>query len=513
MSKQYNRSSKYSRGVGEVRRRALQAGLIAGLVVLHATPSRAEAIAPRPVRFAAGSTTLCVVDAARGFDEAGGVVDGQRLIVVEAWYPIDQRATRHHPLVTFADYFAADRELMLRTERNLLSRSGFAEDVIVANLAIAEQVFSTPRGSYRDAPLSRRGGPFPVVLYSHGTLQQRFTNDALAESLAREGYIVLAPEHTGNDALAPLGRFCPEELALPGVIGPSLATDPDFDAARGEYLGDRLEPFFLVGAPDASSGTINPVEVALTLDRAGDYRAALDAARQHFGGRADILPGRVGLIGYSRGAMHGLVGSELLPEIGASVAFVGGTPLAFYERDAEAAAIHLALEQASEGARSQLDRFTKPVLEIIGGEDTRRKATTDIAASMGVYPAPSADDPSPIVADGFSRLDETFGVLVNVARIEHFDFVDDPFVVAYRAPGGQTRAGGFDTASSYVSREVSERAAIRDHFVHALFDRFIPPPAWRAPEHPEQAPVQNPFETNGVTVQVNALTNECSADD
>jgi hypothetical protein len=103
-------------------------------------------------------------------------------------------------------------------------------------------------------------------------------------------------------------------------------------------------------------------------------------------------------------------------------------------------------------------------------------------------------------------------VLVNVARIEHFDFVDDPFVIAYRALGGQTRAGGFDTASSYVSREVSERAAIRDHFVHALLDRFIPPPAWRAPEHPEQAAVQNPFEAVGVTVQVNAFTNECSAE-
>jgi hypothetical protein len=226
----------------------VHAGLLAGLVVLHATASRAGEMAPRPVRFAAGSTTLCVVDAARGFDEAGGVVDGQRVILVEAWYPIDQRATRHHPLVTFADYFAGDRELMLRTERNLLSRSGFAEDVIAANLVIAEQVFSTPRGSYRDAPLSRRGGSFPVILYSHGTLQQRFTNDALAESLAREGYIVLAPEHTGNDALAPLGRFCPDELALPGVIGPSLATDPDFDAARGEGSSSAAAPTFCLGA-------------------------------------------------------------------------------------------------------------------------------------------------------------------------------------------------------------------------------------------------------------------------
>jgi hypothetical protein len=112
-------------------------------------------------------------------------------------------------------------------------------------------------------------------------------------------------------------------------------------------------------------------------------------------------------------------------------------------------------------------------------------------ASMGVYLAPSAVDRARSWLTAFPVWGEIFGVLMNVARIEHCDFVDDPFVVASRAPGDQTRAGGFDTASSYVSREVSERAAIGDHFVHALFHCFIPRPLWRAPEHPEQAPVQN----------------------
>ena len=292
------------------------------------------------------------------------------------------------------------------------------------------------------------------------------------------------------------------------MVGDSLASDPDFDAARGEYLGDRLEPFFLAGAPEPAAGSINPVEVALSLDRVADYRAVLSDARGRFGRRARIARGEVGLIGYSRGAMHGLVGSELLPEIGASVAFVGGTPLAFYERDAEAAPINAALSAATHGARGVLDRFTKPVLDIIGGEDTRRKATTDIAASMGVYPAPSADNPSPIVADSFARLgDDTFGVLVNVAHIDHFDFVDDPFVTAYRAPGGATRAGAFDTAATYVARSVAERASIRDHFVRELFDRFIPAPG--VSPTPSDAPVQNPFEAIGVSVEVNAPSAAC----
>jgi len=165
------------------------------------------------------------------------------------------------------------------------------------------------------------------------------------------------------------------------------------------------------------------------------------------------------------------------------------------------------LASASHGARRVLDRFTKPVLEIIGGEDTRRKATTDIAASIGVYPAPSAANPSPIVADGFERLGDTFGVLVNVARIEHFDFVDDPFVIAYRAPGGATRPGGFDPAVTYVSRSVSERASIRDHFVRELFDRYLPAPGQAPPT--SDAPVANPFEAIGVSVEVNAPADDC----
>src|SRR6185503_15967058 len=97
-------------------------------------------------------------------------------------------------------------------------------------------------------------------------------------------------------------------------------------------------------------------------------------------------PGTVGLVGYSRGAMHGLVGAELIPEIGASALLVGGTPLAFYARDASAAPINAALARASRGKRRVLDHLTKPVLEIVAGEDTRRKATTDLAAAIGVYP-------------------------------------------------------------------------------------------------------------------------------
>src|SRR5687767_8882101 len=115
-----DRSICLSRGDANVKRLAFVSAMLLG--VAHASSSWAGEDRPGP-RYEAGSTTFCVLDPSRGFDDAGGVTDGQRLIIVEAWYPIEQRAARHHPQATFADYFARDRELMLRTERTLLSRS------------------------------------------------------------------------------------------------------------------------------------------------------------------------------------------------------------------------------------------------------------------------------------------------------------------------------------------------------------------------------------------------------
>lgn len=484
------------------------AALLSSAVLLPGMPgtplARAAEAHRRPApRYQAGSTTFCVVDSKRGFDAAGGLSGGRRLLVVEAWYPIDLAVAERQPLSKYGDYFAGDRALLERTQRALLRRSGVAEAALEPYLELARAQFDLVRGSHRDAPMARSTRPFPLVIYSHGTLQQRFSNDTLAEELARSGYVVLAPEHTGDDSLAPLGTYCAAELARRGVKPASLAHSPNFDAEHGDYAGQPLEPYFLMDEARPREGTLHPAEVALTLDRVADYRAVLHAARRRYRGRVLVRPRSVGLVGYSRGAMHGLVGAELLPEIGASALLVGGTPLALYARDAQAAPINAALARATRGKRRVLDRLTKPVLEIIGSEDTLRKGTSELAAQLGAYPRPSAANPSPLVTHGQAQLDEgVFGALVTVERLEHADLVDDPFVVAYQAPEGEKRAGAFDPAATYVSRPLAERQAIRDHFVLALFERFI---ARRAPRSRSGAaqgePFANPFSERGVQLE------------
>src|SRR5262245_9155053 len=50
----------------------------------------------------------------------------------------------------------------------------------------------------RDAPLV--GGPYPLLIYSHGGYGSRLNSNGLCSYLAAQGYMVAAPDHPGNTA-------------------------------------------------------------------------------------------------------------------------------------------------------------------------------------------------------------------------------------------------------------------------------------------------------------------------
>jgi predicted dienelactone hydrolase len=54
-----------------------------------------------------------------------------------------------------------------------------------------------------DVPVSS-AGPFPLVIFSHGNNGIRFQSYFLMEALASHGFIVVAPDHTGNTAADPI---------------------------------------------------------------------------------------------------------------------------------------------------------------------------------------------------------------------------------------------------------------------------------------------------------------------
>jgi len=146
-----------------------------------------------PGPYEVGNATILFVDEAR-YDP---VTNGPRTIPVEFWYPAVDEASEL-PRDTLLNFFGQwDDELI-----ELLEDEGVPPEEI-AN-------FSAETGSARNAPPNRDHGPFPVILFSHGNGGTRFQSFTLSEYLAGHGFVVVAPDHTGNSLAAPL----PDQLVV-----------------------------------------------------------------------------------------------------------------------------------------------------------------------------------------------------------------------------------------------------------------------------------------------------------
>ena len=117
-------------------------------------------LGPAPV----GVRTLELVDPSRQ-NSAG---TGPRAFTVEVYYPSTTMAV-----------------------------AGVARDVVQV---FGIELFPTP--TYRD--VARAAGPFPLLVYSHGSGGIRFENLALAVHLASHGYVIVSADHPGDGLFDPL---------------------------------------------------------------------------------------------------------------------------------------------------------------------------------------------------------------------------------------------------------------------------------------------------------------------
>ncbi len=167
------------------------------------------------------------------------ITDAPRTLVTEIWYPTTN-AAEEYPVNRFADFW------------------GRPAGVAVGHLAMAgfggsfQKINENFRNvAHRAAPL--HDGRFPLLIFSHGNGGLRHQNTFQAEYLASHGYIVAAPDHTGNAAVTVLpDRIVPynkdtrkaEEQAddRPHDISFLISHLTKLAASTDHWLANRLTP-------------------------------------------------------------------------------------------------------------------------------------------------------------------------------------------------------------------------------------------------------------------------------
>lgn len=134
----------------------------------------------KPGPFPVGVTTTTFVDHSR----TDPATKGPRTLPTEIWYPAVEE-TRGLPVNKLSDFFLKNQS----PELALILLAGFGVE-----LTEADKVFQN--FAVRDARIA--DGKFPLILFSHGNGGMRMQNASWCEHLASHGYIVVAPDHTGN---------------------------------------------------------------------------------------------------------------------------------------------------------------------------------------------------------------------------------------------------------------------------------------------------------------------------
>lgn len=134
----------------------------------------------KPGPYPVGVTTLMLVDHSRT-DVATD--NGPRSLLTEIWYPATDE-TRGLPPNELIEFYNGGVEATAAVMKLAFGADLTASNETFENFAV------------RDARI--RDGVYPLLLFSHGNGGMRSQNVFWCEHLASHGYIVMAPDHTGN---------------------------------------------------------------------------------------------------------------------------------------------------------------------------------------------------------------------------------------------------------------------------------------------------------------------------
>jgi dienelactone hydrolase len=372
--------------------------------------------------FSVGSTTLFIHDVSRPYDSIGGITDGIRILITEVWYPVDHSTANLNRDVlhraTYGDYVFGDRDMhrlmMTNTTFFHLTPDTVREGVTTEQIdAAIEELFNRERKSLVDAPLTASQGPLPVIVMTHGDAGSRYNMESVCEYLAGHGYVVIAPEHTGNSPYSLSGR----DPALDPERG-----DTELRASMANVL-NQLSPLGAYGSDETygqtyipTGGGANPLTYLKNLDaallqRLNDLRATIDELeRMNERGFASRGPGaldlsKIGLMGRSFGGASTLIGLAMEPRITAGFAVVPpgwADPRPTFPNEALATPGEESVLFASEGA-FPLGTISKPTVLLSGAEDALIIGLGKRVAEMGGAPQPTADNPHPLMRAAYEE--------------------------------------------------------------------------------------------------------------
>ncbi|MBX7254766.1 MAG: dienelactone hydrolase family protein [Candidatus Hydrogenedentes bacterium] len=206
----------------------------------------------KPGPFPVGVTTLQLVDHSRT-DESS---KGPRSLLTEIWYPATDE-TKELPKNSLVDYYLGGKNIGYMIAMGL----AFGAD-------IREVSKTFPSIAVRDARV--RDGRFPLIVFSHGNGGLRTQSPFLCEHLASHGYIVVAPDHTGNCAATVVG----EEVV---IFNEDMRKQSEVDRPKDvSFLIDTMIRFSK-GGDSRFLGRIDAEHIGVTGHSFGGYTSTLVA--------------------------------------------------------------------------------------------------------------------------------------------------------------------------------------------------------------------------------------------
>jgi predicted dienelactone hydrolase len=231
----------------------------AGVMASPALGATAPATSPAPAtslpaptgHYRAGTVRLHLVDPTR--IDPTSPSHGTREIMVQVWYPAT--GTRGFPPTPYLTPLAAVHFL--------------------ASHNVPPSTTLPQTTGHVGAPVDRRPGPYPVVLYSPGGSNDGSLDTGLVEDLVSHGYVVVTMDDTNESP----------EVEFPGgrlVVGTSNTTDLEAQqirAADARFVLDELTVLNHGGNPDAERAPL-PAGLAGSLDltRAGMFGWSIGGA-------------------------------------------------------------------------------------------------------------------------------------------------------------------------------------------------------------------------------------------